>query len=279
MKSLFKSIIGSLSTSAWLLFSLFFCGSCEEIVDPELPSSSPEVVIDGWVSDQTGKSYVQISRTQNYTSQDPFSTVSGARVEVSAEDSETIFTFAENETPGLYVPDAGFAGVPGTTYQLLVLVNGRTFTATCYMPFPPDISRFDYQFQEGNLALEEGFYPVIDFENQAGLDEYFFWTIHINRQRADFDKVNVISDEDFDGKFLQGYIVYEEPIDPEADTTQISFSTLSEPAFRYYTGLKQLTEVGSPSQAVPQNPPTNLTGRAYGFFNCSPTVTLVKEPQ
>ncbi len=271
MKFSYKKINSLLVVAIILLFG------CEEVVNPDLPSSSSIMVIDGWVSDQPAHSYVFLSLSQSYNNTRPFVGITGARVEVQEEGGDSVL-FEETDITGEYRPPANFIGVPSKVYNLRVSSSFGTAEASCLMPAPPELKGIGYDFVSGNLLLEEGYYPAINLLNQAGIQEYFFWKTYLNGTRADPDKVNVIDDLDFDGQLLMGYIIYEQAVDPLTDTTTVEFSTLSEMGYRYYKGLKLLTEVGSPSQAIPENPPSNVTGAAIGFFNCSSTIFLTKTP-
>ncbi|OXA79070.1 protein of unknown function [Flavobacterium aquidurense] len=131
------------------LFSLFFVLlflSCDKVVDLDLETGDPKIVIDAeiiWEKGTTGSEQtIKISRMAPYYSADT-PKVSGAQVRV--ENSEgTVFTFNES-APGLYVC-TNFVPVINMEYKLYVNVDGQNLTAVeKLMPVVP-IEKIDQEF-------------------------------------------------------------------------------------------------------------------------------------
>ena len=81
--------------------------SCQKVIDVDLNSSSPHIVIEGYISDQPGPYWVRISQTVNYNQPNTFPPVSGATVTLS----DNIGSFNGIYFGILYVfPDARSAG-------------------------------------------------------------------------------------------------------------------------------------------------------------------------
>lgn len=114
-----------------IVFTLFFL-SCEEVVNVDLDTSKPRLVIDAainWQNKQTEKSPQKIilSTTTDFYS-DLIPKVSDAIVSIKSGES-SIWEFSKGQNPGEYLCD-DFTPIIGETYTLTIVYNGETYTAT-----------------------------------------------------------------------------------------------------------------------------------------------------
>ena len=74
------------------LLPLMAVQSCQKVIDIDLNSAAPQIVIEGSISDQPGPYTVKITKTVNFSETNIFPAVSGAAVTVSddAGNSETL---------------------------------------------------------------------------------------------------------------------------------------------------------------------------------------------
>jgi hypothetical protein len=128
-----------------LLFVLLFL-SCDKVVELDLETGDPKIVIDAeiiWEKGTSGSEQsIKISRMAPYYSADT-PKVSGAQVRVENSDG-AIFTFNESE-PGLYVC-TNFVPVIDMEYKLFVQVDGQSLTATEKLIAVPPIDRVEQEF-------------------------------------------------------------------------------------------------------------------------------------
>lgn len=146
MQTLKKYILKSKISTAFSFLSILLFLSCDKVVDLDLETGDPKIVIDAeilWEKGTTGSEQtIKISRMAPYYSA-VTPKVSGAQVRV--ENSEgTVFTFNES-APGLYVC-TNFVPVVNMEYKLYVNVDGQSLTAVeKLMPVPP-IEKIDQEF-------------------------------------------------------------------------------------------------------------------------------------
>src|SRR5690606_28704083 len=103
---------------------------CEDVIDVDLKDATPQLIIVGEVSNRLEDQQVTISRTVDFTSDNPFDPVSGAEVTILDEDGRS-FELIER-APGRY--RSRFKGETGHVYRLWVRVEGQEFTASSRMP-------------------------------------------------------------------------------------------------------------------------------------------------
>ncbi|MFZ4548337.1 MAG: DUF4249 family protein, partial [Bacteroidales bacterium] len=126
----------------WLMSLLLT--SCEEQINWDLqPGTTASVVVDGIITDEL--------KTQTLTITKPIASinlqaepVSGATVLVSTD--EVVYTFRESPTtPGTYISDSPFAGIPGKTYSLLINDKTRTYSAKSLLATAKTFSFLKYE--------------------------------------------------------------------------------------------------------------------------------------
>ncbi|HUW08031.1 MAG TPA: DUF4249 domain-containing protein [Williamwhitmania sp.] len=108
---------------------LWGCGKIE--FDPGIANQNQNLlVVEGQVTDQPGMQYVKISRTASYMDGTSPTKIDDALVTVTNDGQTVVFT---NSAPGYYTPPSDFLGEVGKTYNLNVLVDGKTYEASSTM--------------------------------------------------------------------------------------------------------------------------------------------------
>ncbi|AWG21710.1 hypothetical protein FFWV33_09245 [Flavobacterium faecale] len=105
--------------------------SCEEVVQVDLDTAAPKLVIEATIKWQKGTAgnnqKIKLTTTTSYFS-NIIPTVSGAKITVK-NSSNTVFTFNEIATSGEY-GCSNFVPKINETYTLTVIANGQTYTAS-----------------------------------------------------------------------------------------------------------------------------------------------------
>jgi hypothetical protein len=244
---------------------LVFLFACEELVNPPLKSIEPILVVEALVTDREGDSFVRLTKTTSYNNSGQVPKVSEAVIRLR-DDLEKNWNFTETEK-GMYRPPIGFKGEAGRMYELEIIAENQIITASSYLPSISPIDSLKIEERDFELPLEDGYYLVAYFEEPISDNNYYMWKILKDNEYIEKDKIFLLEDDEINGQKL-AYIFYEEIINPD-DSLSMEFYALNKPAFNYYQILKELVEQGSPSQSVPENPVTNLKGKAIGFFNTS----------
>lgn len=141
----------------YLLFltsAIFY--SCEDVINPQLESAEPVLVIDAWINDLPDSQKVVLTRTQPYFQNILPPAVSGATVTITDQNG-TVFSFLEDK-PGEYVwvPSGNDVfGTIGLNYTLSVQTNGETFVAESRMGRVPVVDSITFFVQEGNQFIDD----------------------------------------------------------------------------------------------------------------------------
>ena len=133
-----------------LILVSIFTTSCEKVIDIDLNTMEPKLVIDAaikWQKNTAGNEQViKLSTTTSYfSSQIP--AVSGATVFIKDVNNNT-FNFVEALEPGSYIC-TNFSPTLNGNYILTVVLNGETYTASETLKSVPSIDAIEQQDNTG----------------------------------------------------------------------------------------------------------------------------------
>ena len=254
--------------------------SCEEVVQLNLDSEEPVVIIEGMIIDKNIYQYVKVTQSVNFYSNNSFSIIDNATVTVS--DGTTTYNFIHNpgneeNLNGYYFSENPFLGEVGKTYTLSVNVNGNTYTAVDEL-FPVtaiDSLTFDINPDEFEDPQEPNhFYEILFYAHEPQDREDFYLFKFYRNDTLIRDEPNDIyfsNDdllaEEINGIEIAGYFQV-------GDVGKVEMYSISNAGFVYYNDLINLLQSdGGMFGSPPVNTRTNITGGALGFFQCSSVVS------
>lgn len=248
-----------------LIIGLFLLSSCEEIIDLDLKNAEPVIVIEGNVNDQFENQYVRISKTIPFTTSNTFNGFKGAKVTLSTAGSASI-NFPEI-SDGIYKSSA-FKGVPGKTYKLEVLADGKVYSATSTMPFPvvPD----SIGFKKLNFFGNKNIFPTVFYKDPVNIQNQYRYILEINDK---FQSDIVFEDRFNDGNEVSDVIIYDGDDIKSGDTIDIEMQSIDRNVFKYYFAISQIGGNGGPPVA-PANPDSNFSNGALGIFSAYTRSTI-----
>ncbi len=243
-----------------LITSLFFTG-CEEVVNIDLDTQQPKLVIDAVIKWQKGTpgdvQKVKLTTTTNfYTNVIPV--VSGATVYVT-NSSNTVFNFIETPNTGEYTC-TNFVPVINESYTLTVIHDGQTYRATDTLLATPAIDSVEQQLGQGFGGVEE--IQVKFFFQDNGLEDNFY-LVGVKNQAIVYPEYNVISDEFFQGNTMFGFYANEDLV--AGDVLQLYVQGISE---RYNNYMAKLLNIAASDGGNPfATPPATLKGNIVNQTN------------
>jgi hypothetical protein len=229
--------------------------SCEEIIQVNLISTEPKVVIESYITNGEKPVWVKVSKSQNYFNQDSILPVKHAFVQLDYLDISEIL---REKMVGVYF-SSGPVGVAGKSYVLKVKANGKTYGATVDLPPPVNI---DTVYFKPGLFRTDSLNVFIEFHDPPKTENYYRLKLYRNKWVA-INDFYMITDSFSEGQkiVLPVYYRYFAP----NDTVVVELLNLERNTWRYIKGMSENLQQGLNSQA-PGNPPTNLSGGALGIF-------------
>lgn len=173
-------------------------------------------------------------------------------------------------------------GIPGRTYFLKIISEGKEYLSSAFMPPVPDIDSLGYFKKVSEKDGQEYYIPLLYFSEPQGIENYYLIQLNdeiLSRRYAeDFNwEFSILSDE-----FLQPYVNglnvslgenprgFEYPIYQEGNSIYVALSSLTKNAFEFYKAiLQQFKNDGGAYQIAPSSPPTNISNGGLGYFRAS----------
>lgn len=259
-----------------LLFCLFafVFWSCEEVIDVDLDSSEPRLVIDAslnWIKETTGSiQRIQLSLTAPYFD-DSIPPATGARVTVT-DAYNTTYTFDEEGDSGIYITN-DFKPELNGVYTLYIEYNNEAYTATTILkpvvPIEFVEQKNDGGFDGNNIELKAYYYDPAETQ-----DYYLFEFIFAENSKI---SVDVYDDEFTNGNEIFAFFS-DDSLEP-GDEIIIRNYGITQRTFEYFNRLLQQTDdqASDPFQTQPATLRgncvniTNPDNYPLGYFRASET--------
>ena len=250
---------------------------CEDVVDVDLDNSNPRLVIEAsiqWKKGTNGNQQkIKLSTTTDYFS-NTIPVVSNATVFIT--DASNTYTFVENQGTGEYIC-TNFNPIIGETYDLTVIANGETYTATETLRPVPTIESIEQNNEGGFLGdeIEVKFF----FQDNGSTND--FYLVQFNTSFNILPEYDVVDDEFFQGNQMFG--LYSNEDMKSGDMLSFTLHGISERNYNYLNILLGIAggNGGSPFSTPPATVRGNFVNQtnpdnfAFGYFSVAETDTRV----
>jgi hypothetical protein len=255
-----------------LTLALLFFVSCEDVINVDLNTAAPRLVIDAAITWQKGtdgsSQKIILSTTTDFYS-NVIPKVSGANVSVKSNENVN-YTFSEIPNTGEYVCTT-FKPIIGETYTLTVVYNGETYTATETMQA---VSPIDSITQKNNSGFSGK-----DYEIQVYFKDPLVKNFYLAKFFPDIYKTpsySILKDEFTNGNLKSWQFSDEDLI--QGSKIDITHYGISESYYNYMNKIISISASsggGSPFQTPPATVRGNIVNKsninnyALGFFSLS----------
>jgi hypothetical protein len=247
------------------IFAALTFSACTKVVDINLNSAAPRLIIEGGISDRPSSCTVKLSRTLNFDEPNIFPAVTGSLVVIKDEFGAKA-TLAET-APGLYKASS-FRGIPGNTYTISITSEGKTYTAVSRMPqavlidtITQESYSFGYLGRSGTLKFVR-----IQYKDPKWETNFYRFVQKINSTVS--NSIMVDNDQLREGNVIGQSIYHDDPGLLTGDTVVIYLHTIEKEIFNYFSQLREITSHDRGGQsAAPANPISNFDNGALGYFS------------
>lgn len=259
--------------SVVFFISLFFTG-CEEVVDVDLDSAAPKLVIEAAINWRKGTSgsqqAIRLTTTTGYF-EDEIPIVTGAVIYIRNSANQQ-FNFTEVPNSGRYVCN-NFVPVMNETYTLTVITNGNTYTASETLKSITPITKITQDYA-GNLA---GIVVRAFYTDPADADNYYLYKyVYSNKITSTY---YVDEDELYQGN--EFFSVSDDEDLKAGDEIEITHYGISKQYYNYMNILVSIagSNVGGPFQTPPATVKGNIINTTdksnypLGYFSLSEIVS------
>lgn len=235
---------------------------CEDVVDVELESVEPKLVIEGVLRPEY--QYFRISRTTDFYT--PY--------DIVVPDADIIVADNVGHADTLWHTQSGIYDfytvnmlplVAGRTYYATVTLDGQTYEASTTMPYQIAIDSLTDVYQEGGgigADEDEGYRLHVFFKDVAN--------------RPDYVRITINNDDYYylyDGRYSDGhdvdydYFLY--TFSPNRPYVYVELWTMDRVMYDYFQTLSEVyvsEDLSDFTDATPANPNSNWSNGALGYF-------------
>lgn len=246
-----------------LFSALFLLNACQEVIEIDLSSSEPKLVVESLISDQTEPFRVKLTLLAPYfNSSNPAVTTAEVYISDNTGNMDTLYHTAN----GFYETIGNRQGVLGRIYSLLVLYDGQSYTASSTIPANKmNLDSISYIYNQASTFIEEGYNVILNGqENGSTIDYYRFVFWKNDTLQTDPFKYFVTDDEQVQGNYIQAQTPYNFQT---GDTARVEIQSIDRGYFDYLIAVStQQQNTGGPFDSPPANPPSNVSNGALGYF-------------
>jgi hypothetical protein len=253
---------------AIFITSIFIFNNCQKVINVNLVDATPQMVIEGLITDSIGPYMVKLSKSGSYFDQPVLPPISNAIVVIS-DNAGTTDTLKE-KLSGIYLTSK-LMGKSGRTYTLMVLSENKIYSGSTTM-----LSHIGIDSLILKKGQSFGFRSGGNGQNDVRIDihcifkdptEKNFYRIKVYTN----DSTNVESYRLYDDQYTSG-----EETDLQVrranvgDVSLVELISLDKFTYEYYRTLSDLLHSNPIFGSTPANPNSNLTNGALGYFGaCS----------
>ncbi len=257
--------------------------SCTKRVEIPLNTGDVKLVVEGYLFGSDSVSWVRLTRTSSYFSNEPPPPVSHAQVVVSHKTQQWLFTESTTH-PGVYfLLDRSFHLIVSDTFKLRIQLqnpvgnHSRYESQTVVPPLRIHIDSLNIEYAPDFKKWMVRYFGL-DF---PGKDFYLF-NSRVNGKIVTDSILQKVVREDvfFDGRYVSGAVVQvlNEDVMKPGDNYTLMASNITKEYYDYLTALQD--EVGEKNPLF-SGPPANVEGNinkgALGFFTSFQTTSLQVE--
>jgi Domain of unknown function (DUF4249) len=252
--------------SSYIPALLMLLTGCEKVIEPDLETNEPSLVIEGNITNQPGPHYVKLTKTVNFDASSIYPVVNNALVIITdnAGQRDTL-TYTTN---GNYRTNT-LQGITGRTYNLTVISEGKTYTAQSTMPQNVIFDSLRYNpFQFGG-STQHTVIPV--YTDPVTLGNSYRFVLKVNGM---LDKSYLVDNDNVNNGQVNQRPLRSADIEiEEGNIVQVEMQCIDANSYIYYFTLAQVQGNGPGGGTTPGNAPNGITGGALGLFSAFTTQT------
>ena len=256
----------------FLGFSLLALSSCEDVIELELGTTEPQLVIEATLDASNQIATVSLSKSNDFYDNSAPDKISSATITLSNGTGD-IFNLTETNT-GIYSAE-NVAANPDEVFTISIEVNGVIYEAKAIVPHPVDLNE---------IEKIEGFNTPFGGDNEAGdsiqvaavwddpAGQENFYRIRTFADEAFQSNIYTVLTDDFIGDGAEATVLIRDQFKVNTIITLELLST-DENYYDYFFQLSSLVGEGGNS-TTPYNPVGNFDEEALGYFGIFYSSTL-----
>ena len=258
-----------------LIIASFAVISCEEVIDVDLDTASPKLVIDAsikWQKGTTGNTQkIKLTTsTDFYSGIIPVATGAAVTVTNITLNTPVTYQFIEVGQTGEYIC-TNFTPIINNNYALSIVYKGETYTSTSQFMATPDIVKTEQTLKPGFGG--DDIYEIKFYFQDNGAEDNFYLAGAKNSNIV-YPEYGVLSDEFTQGNLM--FAVYQDDL-KKGDIIDYTLQGITLKYNNYMAKLLNIagTDGGNPFATAPATVRGNIVNTTnpdnfpFGFFHLS----------
>lgn len=248
-----------------LFVGIVFLSSCQKVIDVNLNSANPKLVVDANLDSKSNSCSIKLSKTVNFNESNVFPAEQNALVVLSNSNGNKD-TLMES-MPGQYGKKMNLFFNNSDYLLTIKTLDGSVYKSSSTLKTPVKIDTvlvvktvFGFR-RDVNYALQ------VQFMDDVAETNYYQFKVYLNGVKS--STVRVRSDELFNGKQAKIFVRLDNSKDIKSgDLCTLEVVNIDKGVYTYYYGLNQLGS-GPNGSATPANPKSNVSGGCLGYFSAN----------
>jgi hypothetical protein len=259
-----------------LMIASFSVISCEEVVDVDLETAAPKLVIDAsikWEKGTTGnKQTIKLTTTTDYYATTiPVATGATVTITNTTLSIPVTYQFIENGQTGEY-NCTNFTPIIGNNYTLNVSYKGENYTSTSTLMATPEILRTEQSIKPGIEGKDV--YEIKIYWQDNGAENNFY-LVGIKDKNYSYPQYGALTDEFYQGNEM--FAFYRDDKIAKGDVLEFSLQGITEKYNNYMNKLLSIagSDGGNPFATAPATLRGNIVNQTnsdnfpFGYFQLS----------
>ena len=257
-----------------IVILLFTILGCEEVIEVDINSTDPQIIIEAQITDSIEKNGVLITKSTDFYEPNEYDKISDAEIVIEDEMGNS-YLLSETE-PGYY-QHSSLLAQPLTEYSISVKVGGELYTAESFAPPVLNIDSLSYKFEP--RPFNDKKYLELHVHFQDPVDESNYARIVVYKNDEKIDKIFLYDDRLTNGNEIDFFFFNfdeDEEFKP-GDEIKVELWSIDQRSHTYFRTLRRAlaASTGGPfGPASPSNPTTNWNNDAFGYFSASGIRTM-----
>jgi hypothetical protein len=250
----------------YLLLLLIFSISCEDVIQVEIDSAEPQIVIEAHITNSLNNNFVKITESTEFYNPNTYKTISNAQV-VIKENDKTEYLL-EEISPGKYQHNQLVTN-PGNKYSISIRVKEKLYSAESYTPIGLKIDSVNYQIKDRPFNKEKYLELHVYFQDNPNQQDFARFVIYKNGEKI--KKIFIYNDRLTNGNYINYFFFdFNDESFRLGDKIFVEMQSINSQTYKYFRTLKNATAKqakGPFGSAAPANPTSNWNNNALGYFS------------
>ncbi len=158
-----------------IIFCLIGIYSCEDVIDLDLESGPNQLVVDAFLTSDSGLQTIRLTQSAAYFSNVRTPSENLAKVDVLGPNNKRFnFISDGNGNFNYNTQSNGLLDSIGFPYQLELVYKNLSYKATSILNPVPEIDSMTFAFEEGGIGFEGGYYTQFFATDFEGRKDYYW---------------------------------------------------------------------------------------------------------